>query len=414
MGNLYLSFAAAIIYFQSVQFYNNSYQSPSIVQNWSNPGLITSNDNWNGVAGIEGYLGQDLTTTTGTDPRTILGESIIANDLTVLANQNNTAITNGDVAEFDAITDGTIALQGSATADAPYIIFYVNTTGFQSVNISYNVRDIDGSADNAIQQVALHYRIGATGNFTNIPGGYIADATTGPGLATLVTPVNITLPAACNNQAQLQIRVMTTNALNADEWVGIDDILITGSALLPVNFGFVTAIIEGKTIKLEFSNETESGVVNYTIEHSSNGYDFRGIATISPLKNDGGIANYCFTDKTPFYGINFYRIRSLENNGVKKFSIIVKTEMNLNSVCIVVFPNPATTRELSILIPALEKDQYSIRVYNLTGLEVYHRHIKHLGGTLTELLCLPELPAGCYQLVLFNRKLHYRVGFVLQ
>ena len=206
-------------------------------QNWTDIGMITANDNWTGVPGIEGYLGQDITTTTGTDPQTLLGTSVVVNDLTVLANQTATTVTNGDVGEFHTTsqagepgTNPTIALQGSGTADAPYVVLNVNTTGSSGINIAYNVRDIDCTADNSIQQVALQYRVGNTGNFTNLPAGYVADATTGGSLCTLVTPVSVTLPVAADNQPLVQIRVMTTNAVGNDEWVGIDDIVVSGAA----------------------------------------------------------------------------------------------------------------------------------------------------------------------------------------
>src|SRR5262249_43878479 len=71
----------------------------SLIQDWSNIGQITTNDSWAGVPSIEGYLGQDITTSTGTDPRTLTADSSVANDLDVIANQSNTAITNGGVAE---------------------------------------------------------------------------------------------------------------------------------------------------------------------------------------------------------------------------------------------------------------------------------------------------------------------------
>src|ERR1044071_9272674 len=120
---------------------DNVPQSLPFSQNWTNTGLITANDNWSGVPGIVGFLGQDITTGTGVDPQTLLGVSSVANDLDVIANQSSTAITNGGVAEFDGIANPTIALQGSGTADAPYILIYLNTTGQSSINISYNLRD---------------------------------------------------------------------------------------------------------------------------------------------------------------------------------------------------------------------------------------------------------------------------------
>ncbi len=223
--------AGSLVVFGAPACADNTAQALPFSQNWSNTGLITANDNWSGVPGIEGFLGQDITTTTGTDPQTLLGVSALANDLDVIANQTNpNTLTQGGVAEFQ-IADPVVALQGSGTADAPYLLLHLATTGQQTIVVSYNLRDIDGSTDNSTQQVALQYRVGSSGNFTNLALGYVADATTGPSAATLVTPISVTLPAAADNQSLVQVRVMTTNAPGNDEWVGIDDISVTGSPL---------------------------------------------------------------------------------------------------------------------------------------------------------------------------------------
>jgi predicted extracellular nuclease/2',3'-cyclic-nucleotide 2'-phosphodiesterase (5'-nucleotidase family) len=217
-------------------------------QDWSTASLITTNDNWSGVTGVQGYLGQDITTSSaGADPQTLLTESAIANDTDVIANQaapnTNTA---GGVAEFDGIADPSIALQGSGTADAPYVAFHLDLAGQTNVTFAFNARDLDGSADNAVQQVAVQYRVGATGNYTNLPDGYIADATTG-GSATQVTARSVTLPAAVDNQASVFVRVITSNASGSDEWVGIDDVAISAeggtSALAVTNPGPQNSVV---------------------------------------------------------------------------------------------------------------------------------------------------------------------------
>ncbi|MEO6656071.1 MAG: hypothetical protein ABIO36_08305, partial [Pyrinomonadaceae bacterium] len=212
---------------KSIDRPDNSVPQPlPFSQNWSNPGLITVNDDWSGVVGIQGFLGQDITTGTGIDPRTLLTTSALANDIDVIA-QTTPANTSGGVGEMDTLPDPTIALQGSGTADVPNIILYLNTTGQNNIRVSYNARDIDGTTDNAVQPINTQYRVGSTGNFINVPGGFIADATTGPSLANLVTPVAVTLPAAASDQPEVQVRIMTTNAVGSDEWVGIDDISVT-------------------------------------------------------------------------------------------------------------------------------------------------------------------------------------------
>ncbi len=205
----------------------HSLASGSLTQNWTNAGLIASSDDWTGVPSITGYLGDiDAASPTGVDPRTRTAADLGAVD--VIANQTNpNTLTSGGVAEF-AIDDPTVALQGSGTADAPSLVFYLDSLGREAVRVQFNLRDIDGSADDAAQQVAVQFRTGGSGPWTNVAGGYVADATTG-GSATQVTAVDVTLPEAANNQAQLEVRVVTTNAPGSDEWVGIDDIEISSS-----------------------------------------------------------------------------------------------------------------------------------------------------------------------------------------
>lgn len=215
-------------------------------QTWTNTALITTDDDWSGVPSIIGYRGDGLTSAVGADPQTILA----GDDASPVAdvNANNTTpntFATGGVAEFH-LADSVVALQGSATADAPYIKIFLDTTNTNQIQVAYDVRDIDGSTDNAVQPVTLHYRVGSSGNFTNLAGGYIADATTGPSLATLVTHINVTLPSAAENQSHVELRIMTANAVGNDEWVGIDNISITANhAPTGVNLS-PNAILENK------------------------------------------------------------------------------------------------------------------------------------------------------------------------
>ncbi len=200
-------------------------QNLPVMQDWTNPALLTVNDDWSAVPGFEGFRGDSVTSATGVDPQTLLA----ADDPgvpDVNANETNpNTFTTGGVTEF-AIANPTIALTGSGTADAPYLRLTFTTTGTSGVRVRYNLRDLDASADNAVQPVALHYRVGITGAWTNVAAAFVADATTGPSLATLVTPVDVILPAAVDNQPVVQLRIMTTNAVSNDEWVGIDDLRI--------------------------------------------------------------------------------------------------------------------------------------------------------------------------------------------
>ena len=230
-------------------------------QPWSNPGLITANDNWDGVPGVIGYLG-DVTPdlAANTDPRTLLapGSSTIDVIANLLAPSNS-----GGVAEFEA-PEGVVALQGSGTADAPNIVVTVSTIGAPAgTELSYVVRDLDSNADDAVQQLAAQYRLGASGNFTNLTDGYLADASIGG--ATQATPVTLAVPADALEQPVVQFRFITTNAMGSDEWLGIDDIEVgppdTGPAVPIASCPATLAVDQGASASAVVSATDADSVI---------------------------------------------------------------------------------------------------------------------------------------------------------
>lgn len=207
---------------------DNTPQQIPLVQDWSNASLITKENDWSDVPGFTGYRGDKLAPKPGVNPQSITADGTTTS-VDVMANQKNpNTLRTGGVAEFDGIPDHVVAIKGSATASAPFLLLNLNTKGKQNVAVGYKLRDVDGSANNAIQPVAFQYRVGTNKPFTDIAAAFVPDASTGPGLATLVTPVIALLPAEANDQPLVQVRWITANAEGNDEWIGIDDIAVIG------------------------------------------------------------------------------------------------------------------------------------------------------------------------------------------
>jgi hypothetical protein len=198
---------------------------PPLAQTWSDTSLIRADDDWSGVPGIVGYRGDGLVASPGTDPRDVVADGS-ATPVDVAANRGDPGAIGlaAGVAEFE-LPNPVVALRGSATAAAPQLVMRLDTRGRRGIVARMTLRDIDDSAD-AVQPVALQYRVGATGDFANVPGGYVADATTAA-----ATAVRAALPAAADNRSSLEIRVLTADAAGRDEWVGIDDIDVTATAM---------------------------------------------------------------------------------------------------------------------------------------------------------------------------------------
>jgi len=206
-------------------------QTLPYVQDWSKPGLITADNDWSGVPGMMGFRGDKLIAKPGVSPQGVVPDGS-STPVQVLANQQKpNSLRTGGVAEFDGIDNPTIALKGSGTAAAPMLILHLDTRGKQNIAVGYKLRDLESSANNAVQAVALQYRVGTNAAFVDIPAAFVADATTGPGVATLVTPIVIVLPAEANDEPLIQVRWITANAEGNDEWVGIDEIAVIGDDL---------------------------------------------------------------------------------------------------------------------------------------------------------------------------------------
>ena len=249
--------------------------------------LITTNDDWSGVASVEGYFGRNLTATHGIDPQTVLGTEFAGNALPstptqVSANKGNPSAFNaGGVAEFDSGTYLAIGFQGNVQAN-PYMVFYLNTTGRSSITMSYTVTDIDAGSNDAVSPIALQYRIGETGNFINLPAGFIADATDG-GIAGRSTSKSVILPADAANKPKVQVRLITTNAANAagsstpDEWIGINNITVSSQAPTAANGNISGTLRFGGSLipnTLVALSDTTSNAKSFTRTNANGDYLF--------------------------------------------------------------------------------------------------------------------------------------------
>lgn len=345
-------------------------QSLPISQTWTDGGLLTANDSWTAVPGIEGFRGDNLVgSTTGVDPQTVLG----ADDSGVIdvnANQTNpNTFTTGGVTEF-ALADPTVALTGSGTATAPYLRINVVTSGVAGVRVRYNLRDLDGSADNAVQPVALHYRIGTSGLWTNVPAAFVADATSGPTQATLVTPVDVTLPAAVDGQPVVQLRIMTTNAVGTDEWVGIDDLLIEPATApttptITAAGGSPNPVEWGQTLVLAVAAARGTNPPSATLTLTADASSVGGVAAL-PLLDDGVAPDVTAGDLI-FTGQTF--VAASAGVGSRALPLVVTDDLGRTGAGAVTVQ--VTAPVLEVAIPAIQSagaaSSYAGQVVRTTG-----------------------------------------------
>ncbi len=190
---------------------------------------------------------------------------------------------------------------------------------------------------------------------------------------------------------------------------------LTAGGPLPVKFADIRGYRQGSGIRVDWSNKTESEVLNYKFERSLNGTDFSTLITVPAIKNDGGCADYSFFDALPADGINYYRIQSLETDGGKLNSIIVRVNTRSGDPGITIFPNPVSFAQLVFEARDLRKGQYSLRIFSISGQQVFNRSVDHAGGTFSELVQLPGfLIPGVYNLIISSGEMKLMKSFIIR
>jgi uncharacterized protein (DUF2141 family) len=137
----------------------------------------------------------------------------------------------------------------------------VNTSNRQDVQVSWKAALQTDAA--VAYKLRGQYRIGNTGAYTDLPGTTAAIEFNSSG-ATVGTPTNygpITLPAACNNQSEVQIRwaYYLVSSSGLCDGIRLDDISITSSCLAAVG-----GTIAGSTSKCSGTNSSTLTLSGHT------------------------------------------------------------------------------------------------------------------------------------------------------
>jgi endonuclease/exonuclease/phosphatase family metal-dependent hydrolase len=201
--------------------------------------------------------------------------------------------------------DGIGMLATGSTAPGALIVA-INTSGLNNINISWVCKTIlnQASRDNS---VALQYRIGTAGNFTDL-GTISTYSSTGKVNGDVSSTFIETLPAAAENQPVVQVRWIyweSNSTTGARDKISIDDISISssvGSCAFPV--------VAANSVS------DSSAMFTWPAVPSAVSYEYV-LSTSSATPTSGTITTSTFYNATGLnFGTNYYfHIRSNCGNG---------------------------------------------------------------------------------------------------
>lgn len=172
-------------------------------------------------------------------------------------------------------------------------------------------------------------------------------------------------------------------------------IVFRTATVVPVTFVSVKAAQLGGNIAVEWKVANQLNIVKYEVEKSADGTNFTKVGTISASNS----TTYNWLDQNVVRGYNYYRIKSLDNNGQVKYTEIVKVLAGNGKPAITVSPNPIQGNFVNIQFTEQQAGKYGIRLINVSGQVVYSREVFHNGGNASQSFALSSPPAtGIYQL----------------
>jgi hypothetical protein len=158
---------------------------------------------------------------------------------------------------------------------------------------------------------------------------------------------------------------------------------------------------------LTWATASEKDNNKFVIERSVNGIDFTAVGEIKGAGSSSTTHNYSFTDATPIVGINYYRLKAIDNKGestISKVISILPDRKGGNNVTI--YPNPAHNT-LNLDVNSTDSGILPIEITNLMGQVVLSQQATLSAGSNVLSLNISSLSSGVYILKINGDKTRF-------
>jgi hypothetical protein len=175
---------------------------------------------------------------------------------------------------------------------------------------------------------------------------------------------------------------------------------------LPITWLNFDAKAEKNATTISWATAQEKNNKGFNVQRSKDSKSWGNIAYVNTKTSQGNSSeklDYTAVDKTPFTGINYYRIEQMDLDGTQSYSVVKAVVFGAKSN-ITLFPNPATE---TLHIAGLN-GKNTIVVINALGQMVKTVETENS----TEVLNVETIPNGMYQLrILQNETIIHNTKF---
>lgn len=143
--------------------------------------------------------------------------------------------------------------------------------------------------------------------------------------------------------------------------------VVVNPAILPLHLISFTAKKDQENILLEWVTDNELNVNRFEIERSNNNMSFNKIGTVYSTSAGSSKKEYKFTDKEPFTGANYYRLKMINNDGSFTYSNIIVLKRSVTGTIISsLYPNPFTEK-INLTVTLDKASTINAEILDATG-----------------------------------------------
>ncbi len=179
-------------------------------------------------------------------------------------------------------------------------------------------------------------------------------------------------------------------------------------APLPIELVSFSGCPKSSGIVLNWKTANEEFFDYFMIQKSSDALTFTDIGKVNGKGSELGSVsnNYIFEDENPFHGINYYRLKAIDLDGIFEYHKTISVHYSYKPNTIMIsYPNPITNSEFTIWTNT-PTDHAIIELFNCDGQLVYHGGLQNQVQKINPGIEKPGiyiLKLTCKNTTLFNR-----------
>jgi hypothetical protein len=188
--------------------------------------------------------------------------------------------------------------------------------------------------------------------------------------------------------------------------------------VLPIGLSdFKASLLENNEVFVKWTTLSEINNNFFTVQKTDDGIIYEDIETVKGAGTSHQTVNYNTTDKEPFEGLSYYRLKQTDYDGHCTYSDLSAVTVYRQQLKLNIFPNPSDGAEINIEINSLtgadkNNREAQIIIYDSQGTPVF-REIFKSAGQLTIRLPYKLIP-GVYLLRAFTNLTAYTGKFIVK